>query len=169
MVLEFSGGGLIGNPSPEVSPDGSMYITGSGNIIEQSVITGDLTTGIISQIYDNDLTTYAGSGKLYQPSYTHYINFDLQRYRTNLIIDLYYGINVTSIVGGCDAYFQSSKNNVDWTTLCTISRSAIGETTKSYSGKVNARYLRMVQAVATSAYDRQANVRIYNLRCSLVG
>jgi len=155
MVL----GGLLKGVTQLFDDDG-FAATSSSNLAESSVISGDLTTGYISAIWDFDITTFVGNS--ISAVGTKTITFDMLTRRQNVVLTCYYSLSNTAGPDTASLVVEYSDDNATWTNIDTLTLAAEVTQTKigNLSANFSARYIRFHldvtirnSAISTKIFD----------------
>jgi len=163
MVL--NGSGIFEAPIPEVDDDGRMLVDSGGNISAKSIVTGDINSGAIVSMFDDDITSWCGYQINTHGSWTKYITFDFKKLYKHTTILAYYSAYSTSSTAHLTTTWQISKDGTTWTDVDSQSATN-SESFKNFSAELaDFRYLRFKIALVYTGTTTNGG-RIYYLKVS---
>ena len=156
-------GNIFPAATPSIDDDGFMSVNPSSNMAENSEITGTVSSGSFSEMWDYDPATFCsfkqnGTG-------TSYFTFDMFRKYRNILITIFYNFCKNNTTDPSVCTLQISDDGTTWTDIDTITGVQDGCTSAHISEKHDFRYLRW-KIVST---DAAGTVSIFNLKLSKVG
>ena len=155
-------GNIFPAATPSIDDDGFMSVNPSSNMAENSEITGTVSSGSFSQMWDYDPATFCSFRQV--DTGTSYFTFDMFRKYRNILITCYYNFCKNNTTASAVCTLQISDDGITYTDIDTITGVQDGCTGAHISEKHDFRFLRWRIVCASSA----GTVSIFDLKLSKV-
>jgi hypothetical protein len=143
--------------------DNGALVTNMVTLIESGILTTSLganTSGAISSIYDNDITT--GLEIIFHTISTNYIQWDMKQKIIFKNIILYMEL-YSETANKVHVILQGSNNGTDWTNLATTNNIANGSNQNITASKVSYRYIK----IACNSEVTDGEVTLWNIKATI--
>jgi len=111
-------GNIFPAATPSIDDDGFMSVNPSSNMAENSEITGTVSSGSFSQMWDYDPATFCSFRQV--DTGTSYFTFDMFRKYRNILITCYYNFCEGNTATSAVCTLQISDDGTTWTDIDAI-------------------------------------------------